>query len=191
MKMTGPQDLDFKTREEWREWLQKNHERENEAWVILHKKNSKKDGLRYFEAVEEAMCYGWIDSKMNRIDEDTFRQRFSPRREKGVWSKSNKELAIRLMKEGKMTKAGYEAIEEGKRSGTWQDAYTSKTTPKTPEDLQEALKASPKAQSNFQAFPNSTKLMYIHWIQSAKKPETRAKRIKQVVERAAKNIKPS
>lgn len=189
--MTRPQDLNFKTREEWREWLQKNHKRENETWVILHKKNSKKDGLRYFEAVEEAMCYGWIDSKMNRIDEDTFRQKFSPRREKGVWSKSNKELAIRLMKEGKMTETGYEAVEEGKRSGTWQDAYTSRTTPKTPEDLQEALQASPKAQSNFQAFPNSTKLMYIHWIQSAKKPETRAKRIKQVVERAAKNIKPS
>jgi len=159
--------------------------------VILHKKNSKKDGLRYFEAVEEAICYGWIDSKMNRIDEDTFRQRFSPRREKAIWSKSNKELAIRLIKEGKMTKAGYEAIEEGKRSGKWQDAYTSKTTPKTPEDLQEALQASPKAQSNFQAFPNSAKLMYIHWIQSAKKPETRARRIKQAVERAAKNIKPS
>jgi uncharacterized protein YdeI (YjbR/CyaY-like superfamily) len=98
---------------------------------------------------------------------------------------------MRLIKEGKMTKAGYKAIEEGKRSGKWQKAYSSRTTPELPDDLQAELQASSKAQSNFKAFSNSTKLIYIHWIQSAKKSETRAKRIKQVVERATKNIKPS
>ena len=189
--MTHLQDLNFETGEEWRNWLKERHSQVNEAWVIIYKKNSKKDGLKYLEAVEEAICYGWIDSKMNRVDQDTFRQRFSPRRKNSIWSKSNKELATRLIKEGKMTNAGYEAIKEGKRSGKWQNAYTSKTIPAIPDDLQKALQASPTAQNNFQAFPNSTKLIYIHWIQSAKRPETRAKRIKQVVERAAKNIKPS
>ena len=189
--MTQPQDLNFETREEWRDWLQKNHLKANEAWVILYKKNSEKPGLRYLEALEEAICFGWIDSRMNRVDRDRFRQRFSPRRENSIWSKSNKELAIRLAREGKMTKAGYRAIEEGKRSGKWQGAYTSKSTPETPEELKKALQESPKAPSNFQAFPNSSKLIYIHWIQSAKKTETRAKRIKQVVERASNNIKPS
>ena len=189
--MTQPQDLNFKTSEEWRDWLKNNHSKASEAWVILYKKKSEKEGLKYVEAVEEAICYGWIDSKMNRVDEDTFRQRFSPRRKNSIWSKSNKDLATRLIAEGKMMKAGYEAIKEGKRSGKWQDAYSSKTLPAIPDDLQRALQASPIAQERFQAFPNSTKLIYIHWIQSAKRPETRAKRIKQVVERAAKNIKPS
>jgi uncharacterized protein YdeI (YjbR/CyaY-like superfamily) len=189
--MIHPQNLNFETREEWRDWLKKRHSQVNEAWVIIYKKNSEKDGLKYLEAVEEAICYGWIDSKMNRVDEDTFRQRFSPRRKNSVWSKSNKERATRLIQEGKMMRAGYEAIKEGMRSGKWQDAYSSKTIPKVPDDLLKALQVSPKAKEHFQAFPNSTKLIYIHWILNAKRPETRIKRIKQVVERAVKNIKPS
>lgn len=189
--MAHLQDLNFITSKEWRDWLKKNHSKANEAWVIIHKKKSEKVGLKYLEAVEEAVCYVWIDSKMNRVDEDTFRQRFSPRRKNSIWSKSNKELATRLIKEGKMTKTGFEAIKEGKRSGKWQNAYTSKTIPATPDDLQKALQASPTAQEHFHGFPNSTKLIYIHWVLNAKRPGTRAKRIKQVVERAVKNIKPS
>jgi uncharacterized protein YdeI (YjbR/CyaY-like superfamily) len=191
MNEVAPRDLKFKTREEWRVWLRKNHAKADEAWLVLQKKNSKKTGLRYSEAIEEALCYGWIDSRMNRIDEDTFRQRFSPRRRNSIWSRRNKELVMRLIKEGRMARAGYEAIEEGKRSGKWQKAYSSRTAPEVPDDLQRVLQSSLKAQSNFEAFSNSTKLIYIHWIQSAKKPETRARRIKRVVERAAKNIKPS
>jgi len=191
MRKTTQRDLNFKSREEWRSWLQNNHVLVSEAWIVLYKKGSKKVGLKYYDAVEEALCYGWIDSKMKRIDEDTFRQRFSPRRRNSIWSRQNKELAMKLIKEGRMAKAGFVAIEEGKRSGKWQEAYSSRTTPEIPDDLQKALQVSLKAQSNFQAFSNSTKLMYIHWVQSAKKPETRVKRIKQVVERAVKNIKPS
>jgi uncharacterized protein YdeI (YjbR/CyaY-like superfamily) len=191
IEMPMPQNLKFKTKKEWRKWLQENHNNSSEAWVVIYKKNSEQQGLRYIEAVEEALCFGWIDSKMKKIDEDTFKQRFSPRRKKSIWSKSNKELALRLMKEQKMTKAGYEAIEEAKKSGSWKHAYTSKTPPEIPKDLEEALAVSPKAQFNFQTFPNSTKLIYVHWINNAKKPETRSRRIKQVVERAEKNIKPS
>ena len=182
---------EFYDRKEWRLWLERNHTSEKEVWVIIQKKKSQRKGLKYQEAVEEAICFGWIDSKMNRIDEDTFRQRFSPRRRKSIWSRQNKELAMKLIKEGRMERAGYEIIEEGKRSGKWQKAYSSRTAPEVPDDLQKALQLSRKAQSNFKAFSNSTKLIYIHWIQSAKKTETRARRIKQVVERATKNIKPS
>lgn len=188
--MISHQDLDFKTREEWRDWLRKNHSINTEAWVIIYKKNAKKDGLGYVEAVEEAVCFGWIDSKMNRVDENSFRQRFSPRRKNSIWSLSNKERAIRLIKDGRMTKAGYKAIEEGKRSGKWQVAYTSKTIPTIPDDLQKALQGSPTAQNHFQAFPNSTKLIYIHWILNAKRPRTRAKRVERIVERAENNIIP-
>jgi uncharacterized protein YdeI (YjbR/CyaY-like superfamily) len=191
MNEVASRDLSFKTREEWRIWLQKNHAKADEVWLVLQKKNSKKTGLRYSEAIEEALCYGWIDSKMNRIDEDTFRQRFSPRRKNSIWSRRNKEMATQLIKDGRMARAGYEAIEDGKRSGRWQKAYSSRITPEVPDALQTALQSSSKAQSNFEAFSNSTKLIYIHWIQSAKKKETRARRIKQVVERAEKNIKPS
>jgi hypothetical protein len=102
MKMTQPQDLNFKTRKEWRGWLKKNYSNATEAWVTIYKKNSKKDGLKYVEAVEEAICYGWIDSKMNAVDEDTFRQRFSPRRKNSIWPQSNKERAMRLINERKM-----------------------------------------------------------------------------------------
>jgi uncharacterized protein YdeI (YjbR/CyaY-like superfamily) len=189
--MSLPKNLNFKTRTEWRDWLRENHLKMNEAWVIIFKKNSKKIGLRYSEAVEEALCYGWIDSKMNRVDEDTFRQKFSLRRKTSFWSKINKELALKLIAKKKMTKSGYEAIEEGKLSGKWQQAYTSKTTLKIPDDLQKALQASPKAQRNFQAFSNSTKLIYVNWVQSTKKPETRKKRNKQIVEKALKNVKSS
>jgi uncharacterized protein YdeI (YjbR/CyaY-like superfamily) len=117
--MTPHQDLKFKTREEWRDWLENNHSQESEAWVIIYKKKSKKRGLKYLEALEEALCCGWVDSTMNRVDEDSYRQRFSPRRRKSIWSKSNKELASRLIEKEKMTRAGFEAIKKGKNSGKW------------------------------------------------------------------------
>ena len=117
--MSQALDLRFKTREEWRDWLHRNHLKAHEAWVILYKKKSKTHGLQYSEAVEEAICYGWIDSRMSRLDEDTYRQRFTPRRKNSTWSRSNRELAARLMNSGKMSKSGCDAIEEGKHGGIW------------------------------------------------------------------------
>jgi uncharacterized protein YdeI (YjbR/CyaY-like superfamily) len=190
MNTTQQRDLHFMMRDEWRDWLQHNHKHAKEAWVILFKKNAANHGLRYVEAIEEAICFGWIDSLMNTVDANTFRQRFSPRRVISNWSKANKERALRLIAQQKMTAAGYEAIENAKRTGKWQQAYTSQTCPETPVDLEHALQTTPKADHNFRMFSNSTKLMYIHWIQTAKKPETRAKRIKEVIARSTKNIKP-
>ena len=177
-------DLEFKDRAQWRSWLHENHAEETEAWVVIYKKGSKLEGLRYPEAVEEGLCYGWIDSKMQRIDGDRFRQRFSPRRRDSPWSKANRESAERLIEDGLMTTAGHEAIEEAKRNGRWDRAYTSKVAPDVPEDLMTALRGDPAALRNFEAFSNSVKLMYVYWVESAKREETRARRITEVVRKA-------
>ena len=135
-KMKDLDNIHFKNREDFRNWLEKNHDKSRGIWMIFYKKHTKKENITYDESVEEAICFGWIDSIMNRIDEETFRQRFSPRRENSNWSKSNKERALRLITQKKMTAAGYESIENAKRLGKWQHAYTSQSCPETPTDLQ-------------------------------------------------------
>jgi uncharacterized protein YdeI (YjbR/CyaY-like superfamily) len=189
--MTESSGLVFGDRREWRGWLEDNHSQEREAWVVIQKKRSTRKGLEYEEAVEEAICFGWIDSKMQSIDAKRFRQRFSPRKINSIWSKINRERAERLMERGMMAEAGYEAIEEAKGNGMWDSAYTSKEEPTTPRDLLEALKEDRVGCENWGKFSNSVKLMYVRWVESAKREETRARRIDEVVRRASENIKPS
>jgi uncharacterized protein YdeI (YjbR/CyaY-like superfamily) len=189
--MTESISLEFGNRKEWRIWLEENHSRENEAWVVIQKKRSTRKGLRYEEAVDEATCFGWIDSKMQSIDAERFRQRFSPRRRNSIWSRINRVRAEKLIDEGMMREAGFEAIEEAKRNGMWDSAYTSKEEPVTPRDLLEVLKKDRVGYENWENFSNSVKLMYVRWVESAKREETRARRIIEVVRRAAENIKPS
>lgn len=177
-------------RGEWRGWLEDNHSQEREAWVVIQKKRSTRKGLKYEEAVEEAICFGWIDSKMQSIDAERFRQRFSPRKRNSIWSKINRERAERLMGRGMMAEAGYRAIEEAKGNGMWDSAYTSKEEPATPQDLLEALKKDRVGYENWDKFSNSVKLMYVRWVESAKREETRARRIDEVARRASENIKP-
>ena len=112
--MSESNDKEFTNRKEWRKWLEENHSFEKEAWVIIHKKESGKTGLKYQEAVEEALCFGWIDSKMQSLDASRFRQRFSPRKKNSIWSKSNKEKAEKMIQKGKMAQAGFETIKEAK-----------------------------------------------------------------------------
>ncbi|MBN2334567.1 YdeI/OmpD-associated family protein [Candidatus Bathyarchaeota archaeon] len=180
----------FLGKDEWRHWLSMNHAAENEAWVVIQKVKSPNQGLRYEEAVDEAMCHGWIDGKMRRLNDHEFTQRFSPRRPRSVWSLINRDRAERLISEGRMTEPGLAAVEEAKRNGRWEKAYTSREPPEMPGDLLEALKANEAAHRNFTAFPNSARLMYIHWINDAKRPETRARRIRRVVERAEQGKRP-
>jgi len=184
-------DNDFQDHKQWRNWLEKNHAVEKEIWVIIHKKQSSRRGLKYQEAVEEAICFGWIDSKMQSIDADTFRQRFSPRRKNSIWSKKNKESAERMIQEKKMQEAGFTTINNAKQNGKWEAAYSSKIAPTIPKDLENALKENKLALKNFNKFSNSTRLQYIYWIENAKKDETRQKRIINVVKKAKQNIKPS
>lgn len=168
-----------------------NHSKAPEIWVVIQKKRSRKLGLRYEEAVDEAVCFGWIDGKMNRIDEDSFILRFSPRRKNSIWSRLNRERAERMIATGRIAESGLAAIEEAKSNGRWDSAYSSREEPNVPEDLEAALRQSPQAWKNFNEFPNSTKFQYVHWIEDAKREETRLRRIGEVVLRAAKKIKPS
>ncbi len=180
----------FRGGEEWRRWLRMNHDAVNEAWVIIQKAASPNEGLGYEEAVDEAMCFGWIDSKMRRLNEHEFVQRFSPRRPRSVWSLRNRDRAERLMEEGRMAEAGLEAVMEAKRNGRWENAYTSRDAPDMPDDLLKALETRPEAHRNFMAFPNSARFMYIHYINEAKRAETRARRIRRVVQRAEQDKRP-
>lgn len=188
--MSGSGMLEFRDRAGWRRWLEENHSAEDEAWVIIFKKGSKEEGLRYGEAVDEAVCFGWIDGGMRSLDGERFRLRFSPRRRGSVWSLLNRERAERLIGAGLMAEAGLRAVEEAKGSGMWDAAYTSRVEPEVPEDLSEALKENAEAWRNFEAFSNSAKLMYVRWVEGAKREGTRARRISEVVRRAALNIKP-
>ena len=182
--------LDFSTRSQWRSWLEENHTRDRGVWVIVYKVGSSLDGLRYDEAVEEAICYGWIDGRMQSVDEDRFRQWFSPRRRNSIWSKLNREGAERMMEAGLMEEAGYAEVEKAKDNGMWESAYTSREAPEVPDDLLEALRADEEAWANWEGFTNSVKLMYTRYVLDAKRDETRARRISRVVERSAQNIRP-
>ncbi|MDH5199464.1 MAG: YdeI/OmpD-associated family protein [Candidatus Bathyarchaeota archaeon] len=188
--MSVSEGPNFRDRVEWRRWLEENHSLEDGAWVIIHKKGSKREGLRYDEAVDEAVCFGWIDGGMRSLDGERFRLWFSPRRRGSVWSLLNRERVERLMEAGLMAEAGLRAVEDAKESGMWDTAYTSRVEPEVPEDLMEALREDQEAWRNFEGFSNSAKLMYVHWVESAKREETRTKRISEVVRRAVRNIKP-
>ena len=181
--------LSFKSRDEWRNWLEKNHAEEKEVWLIHYKRSAGKVGIRLEEAVEEALCFGWIDGKLKKIDDERFILRYSPRKASSVWSKINRERAERMMKVGKMTAAGLSAIEEAKRSGAWDESYTNLKPDEVPADLLVALAKDKRALHNFQGFANSYRNQYIYWVNSAKSGGTRRKRIERVVEQALQNRK--
>lgn len=181
--------LSFTNRKDWRFWLKENYDKESYVWLILFKKKFRKKGMTLQDAVEEAICFGWIDGKLKRLDSERFILRFSPRKAKSVWSKINKKRAEMLMKSGKMTTAGLVKIQEAKKNGQWESAYTNKTKEKVPLDLKEELIKEKEAWDNFQRFANSYRNMYIGWINSAKTTETRTKRIKKVVEQSLLNKK--
>jgi uncharacterized protein YdeI (YjbR/CyaY-like superfamily) len=181
----------FKTIEEWRSWLRENHDKENILWIIIQKKASKKQGIRYEEAVLEAVAYGWIDGRMKRLNDDEFKQRFTPRRSGSNWSKSNRERAEALIKEERMMPAGLKTVEEAKSNGRWEKALTNRIgTAEVPQDLLDALKKNKTAFENFESFPPYARFMYIHWVNEAKRENTRERRIYTVVDRSEKDLKP-
>jgi uncharacterized protein YdeI (YjbR/CyaY-like superfamily) len=181
--------LDFGSRDEWRSWLEKNFDKESSAWLRIYKKKSGRKGVTLEESVEEAMCFGWIDGKLRRLDGESFMLRFSPRKARSVWSKINRERAERLMGSGRMTAAGLAKIEEAKKSGFWDGAYTNKVRDDVPVDLKEALMRDKRAWENFENFANSYRNMYIGWVNNAKTAETRRKRVKKIVEQSLLNKK--
>jgi len=182
--------LYFKNKDEWRKWLEKHHKNSKEIWLIHHKKKSNKKGISHIEAVEQALCFGWIDSKLKKIDEERFILKYTPRKQKSVWSKINKEKAEELIASGKMTQAGLEKIEEAKKQGLWDIAYTNLVKERLPSDLKKSLMENKTAWKNFQNFANSYRNMYIGWVKGAKTQSTKKKRINEVVKRSAYNKKP-
>jgi uncharacterized protein YdeI (YjbR/CyaY-like superfamily) len=177
-----------KNRTAWRQWLERHHGTSPSVWLVIYKKNSRKTGVSYNDAVEEALCFGWIDSKMNVGDEERYILLFSPRKPGSIWSKSNKQRVERLIEEGLMTAAGLEKIEAAKQDGSW-NTLDSIEDLILPADFKKALEGNIAAKKNFAGFNNSSKKMILYWIESAKHQETREKRIRQTVVLAAKNIK--
>ncbi|MDX2303819.1 MAG: YdeI/OmpD-associated family protein [Microscillaceae bacterium] len=174
--------------ETWRAWLEANHKAEKSVWLIIYHKDSHTPSVYYEEAVDEALCFGWIDSKPNKRDHESFFQFFSQRNPKSNWSRKNKLKVQKLIKEGKMHTSGFEMIKIARQSGTW-TALDEVENLVIPFDLQEAFDLHPEAFKNFQAFPPSAKRGILEWILNAKKPETRQKRIEETVTKAARNIR--
>jgi len=180
--------LFFRNSQEWRNWLEENHDSQQEVWLVHYKKKSEKASVSLRDAVQEALCFGWIYSKLNSIDEEKFILKYVPRKANSIWSEVNKGRAEKLIKSGKMTDAGLAKIEEAKKRGFWKTAYTDKTKDRIPTDLNDALLKDKNAYLNFQKLANSYRNMYIGWVSCAKTEETRRERIAEVVKRAALNM---
>ncbi len=183
-----PKSVHLKTRREWRVWLEKNHDRTQGIWLITYKKASGKPRIEYDEAVEEAICFGWVDSKPGKLDDERSMLWFAPRRPKTGWSKINKARVEQLITSGLMTPAGMAKVDAAKKDGSW-NALDAVEALEVPADLADALAADAKAAAYFDAFPRSVKRAILEWIASAKKPETRARRIHETVTSAARNIR--
>lgn len=181
--------FEAKDRKEWRDWLQKNHLTSPGIWLVYYKKNSGKSGVSYDEAVEEALSFGWIDSKVNALDEDRYMQVFTPRKPRSIWSKLNKERVKKIIEEGIITPAGLEKIEAAKKDGSW-DFLDDIDDLIIPDDLKKVLNANYPAKENFEAFTDSIKKQILYWIKTAKRPQTRKNRIEKVVTLAAENKNP-
>ena len=177
-----------KSRAAWRKWLETNHARAEGVWLISYKKATGKPRLTYDEGVEEALCFGWIDSKPGKLDEERSMLWFAPRKSGTGWSKLNKERVDKLIQAGSMASAGLARVESAKTDGSW-NALDSVDALEIPPDLAKALSRNKTAKVYFDAFPRSVKRAILEWISTAKRPETRAKRIEETVTKAEKNIR--
>ncbi|MBC7886743.1 MAG: YdeI/OmpD-associated family protein [Ferruginibacter sp.] len=173
---------------EWRKWLEKNHRSEKSVWLIIYKKESKVPSIYYPEAVDEALCFGWIDSKPNKRDEQSYYQFFAKRNPKSNWSKINKLKVEKLLAQNLMAPAGLESIKTAQQNGSW-SALDEVENISIPGDLGQAFDNNPKAFENWERFPRSSKRGILEWILNAKKEDTRKKRIEETVQLATKNIK--
>jgi uncharacterized protein YdeI (YjbR/CyaY-like superfamily) len=181
--------IPFKTSKEWERWLSKNHISSNGIWLHLFKKDSRIKSITHKQALDEALCYGWIDGQAKSFDEKSWIQKFTPRRKKSVWSKRNTENIERLMKLGKMKPAGINEVESAKADGRWQKAYDSPGNMTIPDDFLKELSKNKKAKAFFETL-NKANHYAITWrLQTAKKPETREKRMKTILAMLAKGEK--
>lgn len=174
--------LSFKSQKDWSSWLAKNHVKSSGVWLRLFKKDSGVASVTYAEALDEALCYGWIDGQLDRYDEKSWLRKFTPRRPKSVWSKRNIDHVNRLVQAGKMKPAGLQEVEAAKADGRWGRAYDSPSAMQVPDDFLKKLSRDKKAKAFFETL-NKANTYAIAWrLQTAKKPETRAKRMQALLE---------
>lgn len=180
--------VQIESRAEWRAWLAANHESAESIWLVTFKKGSGRPYVPYDDVVEEAICFGWVDSLPRKLDEERTMLLLSPRKPGSAWSKANKERAERMNAAGKMKPAGLTKIEQSKEDGSWTFLDDVEALV-VPEDLSAALEGHENAGENFAAFPPSSKRGILEWIKQAKKPETRGKRIRETAELASRNVR--
>ena len=189
MKSTDLPILPFVDKKEWTDWLARQYGKSTGMWLKIAKKDSGIASLTYDEALESALCYGWIDGQKKGFDDKYWLQKFTPRGSKSIWSKINTEKAERLIASGHMKPAGLQAIEAAKQDGRWDAAYSSQKNSSIPEDFQAALDKNKKAKAFFAILKSAERYSFLFRVQTAKKAETRAKRIKQFVEMLERNEK--
>jgi uncharacterized protein YdeI (YjbR/CyaY-like superfamily) len=186
MKMA--RTLHVTTRPAWRAWLRRYHDRETEVWLIFYKSHTGRPRVSYDEAVDEALCYGWIDSIVQRLDEDTYAQKFTPRRDTSTWSALNKRRLARLIRERRMTSAGLAKLNFAVADGGDRQEPTTETTRAhitLPAEIERGLRANREAWACFKRLAPSYRRNYVLWITAAKRPETRERRLQEAVVRLA------
>ncbi|MCW3123706.1 MAG: hypothetical protein JWQ38_3198 [Flavipsychrobacter sp.] len=176
-------------RKEWRRWLKQNHKSKPSVWLICYKMSAGVPTISWSEAVEEALCFGWIDSVRKTLDEERFIQFFSKRKAKSTWSKVNKEKIRQLIDKGLMVQAGYDSIEIAKQNGSW-TILDEVEELKMPDDLEKELNTRPGAMDFFLSLSRSVRKAMLQWLVLAKQQETRQRRINEIAERAAQKLKP-
>ncbi|TCO24595.1 uncharacterized protein YdeI (YjbR/CyaY-like superfamily) [Kribbella steppae] len=171
----------------WHTWLSEHHQANDGIWLVLAKKAvTTPTSLTYDQALEEALCHGWIDGQRKGRDDRTFVQRFTPRRARSLWSKRNVGIVARMESEGRMVAAGREQVERAKADGRWETAYGGSSELEVPTDLAEALAAAPRAQAMFDILTSANRFAVVYRVTSPKRAETRARRIAQTVEQLAR-----
>jgi len=178
--------LTFESKKKFAEWLVKNHNKSAGLWMKLAKKGTGIPSVMITEALDVALCYGWIDGQRNSFDENYYLQKYTPRRPKSIWSKINVEKVNRLIASGEMKPAGLKAVEAAKQDGRWAAAYDGQKNMSVPEDFQSALNKNKKAKAFFETLTRSRRFAFLSRITMAKKAETREKRIRQFVEMLSK-----
>lgn len=174
--------IPFSSPAEWEQWLSQNHSVSKGIWLQMFKKGTGIASVYYAEALDVALCYGWIDGQLKSIDELSYMQRFTPRRPKSIWSKRNIEHIARLTKEGRMKPAGLKEAEEAKTDGRWDMAYDGQGTMNLPDDFLEILAGNKKAFEFYESLNKANKYAIAWRIQTAKRPDTREKRMKEILE---------
>jgi uncharacterized protein YdeI (YjbR/CyaY-like superfamily) len=177
------------SQKDWRRWLKKNHKVKQSVWLVSYKKTSEVPTVTYNEAVDEALCFGWIDSTKKTLDKERFMQFFCKRKPTSVWSKINKGKVQRLIDQGLMTKAGFDCIEIAKQNGSWIILDTVEEL-EIPRDLAREFKIQPGSKQYFLSLSKSVRKSILQWVVIAKRPETRQRRISEIAELAARQLKP-